>query len=531
MKKFLIIFIVPLLFIVGYFLLKDNKEKLNSESLVPLIVLGSEPSSLDPAKSLTIDVRSYLASLFEGLVNIDKDGNLEEGVSYDWSSNIDNTEYTFKLRNNAMWSDGTPVTANDFKYAWLRVLDPETASGWASYLYYIRGAEQYNSGVGDEDIVGIEVLDDYTLKVILESPCSFFVSMTSLQPYYPVKREVIEKYGDYWTESPDSFISNGPFVLSNWKHDLEIILTRNNYYWDRDNLELSSVVFKLFSDSSSVMNSYDAGAVDYVGNILTFEEMKQISNVETSNFIFTKFVALNLDSPVFQDANVREAVAMALDREEISKIIGEQSSPLFRFIPCIFYNDLEKNKCILDGYNFANLSYIEKIDRAKMLIENSDVKNIRIVYLTNTTSLNVALAEIVKNQLSKIGLEVDVMAVEKKTFNSYRKEKKYDIVAASWAAEYPDITSYLYGFKSSDLNNYSGFKSEKFDNIFNNIMLEKDNNRRFKMVYEAEDLVLQSFSIIPLYYEETSYISNGRLNRFFYDITGCLRLKKAYYRK
>ena len=139
-KNVLILFLcVIIIFVSVYFFLNKYRNKSDERSLYPVIVLGSEPSSLDPAKSLTIDVRSYLASLFEGLVNIDKDGNLEEGVSYDWSSNIDNTEYTFKLRNNAMWSDGTPVTANDFKYAWLRVLDPETASGWASYLYYIRG--------------------------------------------------------------------------------------------------------------------------------------------------------------------------------------------------------------------------------------------------------------------------------------------------------------------------------------------------------------------------------------------------------
>lgn len=529
-KNILALVFIICLFVVGYFLLNKDKDQSNADYLAPTIVLGSEPSSLDPAKSLTIDARSYLASLFEGLVNIDKEGNLKEGVAYEWSSNTDNTEYIFRLRDNVLWSDGSPLTAYDFKYAWLRVLNPETASGWASYLYYIKGAEQYNNGTGDKDNVGIEILDDHTLKVVLENPCSFFASMTSLQPYYPVKGEIIEKYKDHWTENPDSFISNGAFSLDKWEHDLEIVVSKNNNYWNKDNIRLSGIVFKLFSDSSVVMNSYEAGKIDYVGNFLTSEEMKQISEIKTSNFVITKFIALNLNSPIFENPNVRKAIALVLNREEISSMVGGQSLPLLRFIPCDFYNDFKKDNCIQDGDGFIYLSNDDRINEAKLLLEDVNMEEYKnITYLTNTSSLNVILAEIIKKQLSEIGLEVEIMAVEKKTFNDYRKEKKYDIVAASWAAEYPDITSYLYGFKSSDLNNYSGFQSEEFDNIFNDIMLEKDLNKRFEMVYDAENLVLKSFAIVPLYYENTSYISNERLGGSFYDITGCLKLTDAYY--
>lgn len=262
-KKFLFFILIVGLFLISYFLLDRGRNQSSVDRFVPIIVLGSEPSSLDPAKSLTIDARSYLSSLFEGLVNLDENGGLKEGVAYEWSANTDNTEYIFKLRDNALWSDGSSLTAYDFKYAWLRVLDPEIASGWASYLYYIKGAEQYNNATGGKDTVGIEVLDDYTLKIILENPCSFFASMTSLQPYYPVKSETIEGYGDGWTENPNSFISNGAFILNKWDHDLEIVVSKNNNYWNKGNVKLSGIVFKLFSDSSAVMNSYDTGAIDY----------------------------------------------------------------------------------------------------------------------------------------------------------------------------------------------------------------------------------------------------------------------------
>lgn len=532
MKKIIFILIIIFLFIACFFLFNNNKRQPDTASSVPVIVLGSEPSSLDPAKSLTIDARSYLTSLFEGLVNMDKDGKLEEGVAYEWSASADNGEYVFKLKNNILWSDGSPLTALDFKYSWLRVLNPETASGWASYLYYIKGAERYNNGTGTENDVGIEVLDNYTLKVTLENPCSFFASMTSLQPYYPVKSGIIETYGDHWTESPDSFVSNGAFSLKKWNHDSEITVFKNNNYWNKDNIRLPGITFKLFSDSSAVMNSYDAGEIDHVGNILTSEEMRQISEIKRSDFIFTKFIALNLDSPVFKNSNIRKAIAIFLNREEISKIMGDQSAPLLRFIPCSFYDDSGKARCLQDGDSFGYLNNEDKINEAMTLLKDTDIKEYKkITYLTNTSSLNIMLAEVIKNQLSKIGLDVEIVAVEKKTFNTYRKEKKYDIVAASWAAEYPDITSYLYGFKSSDLNNYSGFKSEEFDKSYNDIMLEKNANKRFEMVYDAENIVLRSFAIIPLYYENASYISNGNLKDYFYDITGCLKLTDSYYKK
>jgi len=339
-------------------------------------------------------------------------------------------------------------------------------------------------------------------------------------------------YGDLWTETPSSFISNGAFFLDKWNHDLEVVMLKNNNYWNKDNVKLSGIIFKLFSDSSAVMNSYNAGEIDYVGNILTSEEMKQISEIKISDFIFTKFIALNLNSPIFKNYNIRKAVAMALDRKEISNIIGGQSLPLLRFIPCSFYNNFKKDICLQDGDGFSYLDNNNRINEAKLLLKDVDIKKYKkITYLTNTNSLNIMLAEIIKNQLSKIGLDVEIVAVEKKIFNTYRNEKKYDIVAASWAAEYPDITSYLYGFRSSDLNNYAGFKSEEFDSTLNAVMIEKDNNKRFELVYDAENLVLKSFAVIPLYYENSSYISNSNLKDFYYDITGCLKLSDSYYNK
>ena len=532
MKK-LGIGLIILVIIIVIFVLAINQKNTSVEKQEINVALGSEPNSLDPAISLTIDVRSYLSNIFEGLVNINDKGEVKEGVAKKWESNDENTEYTFYLREDAKWSDGTQVTANDFKYAWLRVLKPETASGWASYLYYIKGAEKYNTGEGNPEDVGIDVIDDYTLKVTMESPCSFFTSMTALQPYYPVKENIINEFGEKWTQNANTYVSNGPFKLESWNHDSKITLIKNNNYWDTNKIKLSKINFILFSDSSAILNSYESGDLNYVGNMLTSEEMQQVAELKTSNFVYTKILAMNLNSNVFKDINVRKAISLALNRQEIANIMGVQMQPLTGLIPYGFHNVDENKDYTEDSNSTKYLQETSNIEEAKRLLEEAGYKDgqglDKIIYLTNTTSSNIALAEIVKSQLSKIGLDIEIQALESKVFNTYRKEKKFDIVAASWAAEYPDITSYLYGFKSTDLNNYASFNNTEFDELYNKILSEKNSSQRLKLTHEAEDLVMNSYCVAPLYSEETSFIANDNLKGYYYDITGSLNFSRAYF--
>lgn len=525
--KIILIVIVLIGILVGGFFYFDNNSKKNVPELK--VVLGSEPNSLDPAISLTIDVRSYLSNLFEGLVNINEKGEIVEGVANKWESNDENTEFTFYIRNNAKWSDGTKLTADDFKYSWLRVLNPEIASGWASYLYYIKGAEAYNSGTGSADDVGITVVDDKTLKVTLESPCSFFSSMTALQPYYPVKKSLVSENSD-WASSTDTYISNGAFLLESWDHDEKIVISKNNNYWDKKNVHIDKIDFELLSDSTVVINSFESNNLDFVQNMATYDEMKQVGSVSSADFVYTKFLALNSNSKYLDNDNIREAISIALDRKELSKLMGSGINPLTSFIPYGFYNVSENKDYTEDSNSKKYLKETSEIERAKKLIEKAGVNDIELTYLTNNSSTNIALAEIVKEQLAKVGIKVNIQSLEKKVFNEYRREKKFDIVAASWAAEYPDISSYLYGFRSTDINNYSGFSNKDFDNLYKKIISESDQTKKYKYTHDAENLVMNSHLIIPLYSEGTYYLKNDKLTNFYYDVTGCMILKYAYFK-
>ena len=529
-NKGVIILIVIAVIIIGIITAKNNSIKTSKKEEIN-VVLGSEPSSLDPAISLTIDVRSYLTHLFEGLVRIDSKGQVQEGMADKWEFNKDKTEVKFHIRENAKWSDGSKVTAEDFKYAWLRVLDPKTASGWASFLYYIKGAEKFNLGETKSDTVGIEVIDDNNLKVKLESPCSFFISMTALQPYYPVKKSIINKYGEKWTQEKKSFVTNGAYTLKKWTHDSKIEIEKSENYWNNKNVYINNINFMLYADSNAILNVYQSGELDYVETMLTSDEMKQVDKLRNSDFVYTKFLALNLNSNVFKDDKVRKAIAIALDRTEISKKMGSEISPLTTFIPYGFYNGDEKTDYTKDSNAKKYLEEKAQLEEAKKLLEEAGYKDgkglPKVTYLTNNSSSNIALAELVKSQLEKIGIKVNIQALEKKVFNEYRKDKKFDIVAASWAAEYPDITSYLYGFRSNDINNYASFKSKEFDQKYAKILQTEKTKDKFKLTHEAENLVIESYSIIPLYSEKTTYISNKNLVDYYHDVTGCLNFTNS----
>lgn len=488
-----------------------------------VISLGSEPNSLDPAISLTTDARSYITCMFEGLLNLDESGNLIDGAADEWSANSTNTEYKFHIREDAHWSNGEKLVAEDFLYAWLRVLAPETASGWASFLYYIKNAAAYNAGECTAEEVGVIAEDNY-LTVKMESPCAFFASMTAIQPYFPVYAKSIEENGAAWSNHANSLISNGAFKLKQWNHDNNIVIESNKYYWDRDKIKTNEIRFDLLENASVAINAYEAGQLFYLENILTVNEMAQIDDVEVDDYTVTKFLSLNFRREKFFDKRVREAITIALDREQLSVLIGDGATPLCSFIPYGFTNSTLQMDFRKDG--ISPEKYVQstaELGRARELLLQAGYSNsnqLELDYLTNTSSQNVALAEIVKSQLSKVGIKVNIIALESKVFNDRRVLRDFDIVASSWAAEYPDISSYLYGFQASDFNNYANYDNAEYDALYK-LLVQDNSAERFNYIHQAEDLIMEDVAAIPLFSKNKTFISQNGIKGYYHDITGC----------
>lgn len=524
-KKIKLLSICPMIFCLLLCLIGCAQKNMSN---TPVIALGSEPNSLDPAISLTTDVRSYITCMFEGLVNLDSEGNLVKGVACSWETNEDNTEYTFLIRDDAMWSNGEKIRAEDFKYSWIRVLDPQVASGWASFLYYIKNAEKFNSGECTAEEVGI-VANGNKLVVRMETPCAFFAAMTAIQPYFPVYKPTIDSNGVNWSNNAETYVSNGAFVLSEWKHDLRITVEKNPNYWDKERIKSEKIIFELIENNSLAINAYESKQLCYLESILTVDEMKQVDEIEESAFTVTKFLSLNFLREKFADVRVREAIAIALDREQIAILIGDGATPLCSFIPYGFNNqgvDFRLDGTTKEMY----FSKTANIKRAKELLNEAgySVENsLELDYLTNTSSQNIALAEIIKSQLSNVGIKVNIIALESKVFNDRRVKRNFDIVASSWAAEYPDISSYLYGFRSTDFNNYASYNNAEFDKLYTQIVLDSS-KYRYLTVHQAEDMIMNDIAAIPLFAKNKTCITQNGFNGYYHDITGCAVFKYVW---
>jgi oligopeptide transport system substrate-binding protein len=510
----------------------DNKNSNNTKQPVKdtlNVSVSVEPVSIDPAKCLSMDACSILTNLFEGLVNFDEKGIFVPGVAKSWSANEDNTKYTFYLRDNARWSDGSNVTAEDFKYAWLRTLDPKTASSFAYYLYYIKNAESYNAGKADASTVGIKVIDPYTLEVDLEHPCSYFLSLTTLAGYYPIKSSLIEANGDKWTQNADTYVTNGAFKLREWKHDINLLIEKNNQYWDNNNVFIEYINFHLMADATTVINAYETGELDFVEYTLKPDEMAQVDDMKYADFVYTRLVEFNLDKKIFKDVRVREAINIALDRDNMVSLVGKGNIPMQYFIPSGFH--APEGADYREIYSKKYFENTADIERAKKLLSEAGYpggKGIPVLtYLCNTIGYNVTNAEIFKDQLSKIGIDVKIVSLDKKIMVTQRNDGDYDFTPVNLLAEYPDISVFLYSLKTGDSSNYAHYSNKSYDDLYTKIITESDLKTKFELVNQAENILMKDFPVIPLYINQMSYIENGSVEGYIHDTAGRLSFVHA----
>jgi len=489
------------------------------------VSVTDEPVTLDPAFNLPGQVHSLISHVFEGLINIDGEGSFYPGVAEKWETNEDNTVFTFTLRDNSFWSDGTKVTAGDFKFSWLRVLNPESASPWASFLYYIKNAEKYNQGELDENQVGIEARDDRTLIVTLERPTPYFLNVVVLQPYYPVNRTIIIERGDAWAQNVDSMITNGAFLITEWNRLVNIKLIRSDTYWDKDNVYLQNIIFLLYSDSTTIMNAYDIGELDFVASTLTVDEMEQIDKVKFANLITTRIIVFNNEREVFQDIRLREAISIAIDRNEFAILAGNGNYPLISLVPHGSFNLDDSDAAIY-------LNETSNIEHARSLLKEAGFENGEgipaLTYLTNTDEINVRNAEIFQSQMRKIGINIEINSFERGVMIPQRFAGNYDLTPMNFSlGNYPDISGLLLAFTSNDMSNYPRLRNNYYDELYSRILIESDAALRSTMIHEMKDILVSQYVVIPLFYSMEPYIARDNLSGYIYSPSDFVSLKQA----
>lgn len=489
---------------------------------------GAEVEDLDPHMVTGVTEHRTLCALFEGLVVLNAETlEPEPGAAESWRLSEDRRVYTFHLRNNARWSNGDGVTASDFHYAWNRILMPEFAADYAYFLYPIRNAEAYNTGkITDFGEVGVRVADPYTLEVTLTNPTPYFLGMLAHQAYMPLHKGTIERFGAMgergtrWTRA-GNHVGNGPYKLTEWNPNAILRVRRNPYYWNAGIVPLDGVDFYPIDNLWTEERAFRNGQLDLTGDVplhmIARYKEEHPDQIVLYPYLGTYFYRFNVTRAPFTDRRVRQAFALALDRDAIvTKVMKGGETPAEFLTPpgtagyvCRHHvkYDPEAARALLAEAGFPNGAGLPPID-----------------LLYNTSESHKLIAEAVQ-EMWKTNLSADVRLFnqEWKTYLASTNKLEYTVARSAWIADVVDPVNFLECFMTDNGNNRTGYSSAEFDGLINAAYAEPDPARRFEILQEAEALLLEDAPFVPVYFYSRKYLKRPEVHGMGGNLLGYIR--------
>ena len=474
-------------------------------------ISGSEPESLDPQVSSGQPEARLHVGLYDGLTEYHPEtGQPIPSLAERWEPNSDNSAFTFHLRE-AKWSNGEPITAHDFAYSLRRGLAPEFASRIAYLAYYIKGAQAYNEGKGRAEDVGVEALDDRTVRYTLAQPVPFFPGLVAHQFFRPIHRRTVETYGQAWTQ-PQNIVTSGAFMLDTWKPYDRLIFTKRPDYWDAANVKLERITFYPIEDATTMMNLYKAGEIDALYNHIPpaswIDHLRATVDHMDKPECAIDYYMLNTRKPPMDDIRVRKAFNMAIDKVGLAAY-QRTVKPLTAFSP----------EGIFPGYPQPVGDPFDPI-RAKQLLAEAGysdaggsfdprkfpIADVELIY--NTTERNRQIAEYVQAQWKQnLGLTVPLKNMEWKTFLNHRAKLEYKGVArAGWVGDYMDPYTFLDLFSTAGGDNGTGWSTPEYVKTLHAANREPDPKKRYELLAKAEKILLDAQPIIPLATSSTNWM-------------------------
>lgn len=521
-KRLIAAFILVTFLVTGLFVNSNYKSTKAAAKQVFTYINGAEPRYLDPAKNTALDAANIIINVFEGLTRVNVKGKTVPGIAYKWTVSKDGLTYTFYLRD-AKWSDGKPITAYDFEYSWKRALDPKTASEYAYQLYYIKNGRKFNEGKAKASDVGVKALNAKTLQVTLEAPTPYFIDLTNFPTYFPVRKDIVEKYGDKWQTDPKTYIGNGPFKMTKWVHNSYIELVKNPNYWDAKSITLEKIIFKLSEDERANLLAYEAGQVDGAEGIPIDEidRLKRENKLKTFPLLGTYFYIVNCKKKPFDDKRVRLALSLAIDRQYIADKIGKlNQKPATGVVPYGL-------KGITKDFRIENGNFLPaKADlaKAKKLLAEAGYPNgkgfpeIEIIY--NTSEAHKKVAEAIQSMWHQLGLKVKLSNMEWRVLLERRHKKDYMVARAGWYGDYMDPMTFLDLFTSySDMND-TNWSNKKYDTLINKAKMTVNTKERMKYLMQAEKVLMDESVIIPIYFYSKAYLLRDYVKNYYMSPLG-----------
>jgi oligopeptide transport system substrate-binding protein len=472
--------------------------------------------------------RWMMAECYEGMYRnvADEDGEqfvLAGAESVDISE--DGTVYTFHLREDAMWSDGVPVTAYDYEYGWKRLVTPEYSYSYATFIFNVVGAEEYFEGTGSIDDVMAVALDDYTFEVTLKEADPTFEAKLVATPLYPTRQDIAEAAGDQWGKDWTLCVYNGPFCMTELVEDNKMVWTKNPYYWDADNTHLETINWYVVSEDSTKATMFDNGELDvlqtsgdYITKYRSEAESGELQHVET-DYPGTVGLVFNAKdgglSGIAGNTKIRKAIAYSLNREEmVDAIYGKYKAAYSYVSPAITFDGSSYRNQVTDPTYEEYLEYADDTEKLQALFQEgldelgitTPISEINLTFLCYSSTVEYQTESEYIQQIiqQKIGCTVTLNAVgESALYQAERDASNYDFMYSGWYSDYNDPLDYLYTFYTGAYgeNNFGGYSNAEYDALIDSLSGETDNAKRLEIYQELENILLnEDCEFVPIYY-------------------------------
>ncbi|KEK21930.1 peptide ABC transporter substrate-binding protein [Bacillus gaemokensis] len=518
MKKFLIFAIMTVLAIALVGCGKKETSKASASKGDRFVTnLGSDPYTLDSAISTDNNSNYVIEHLFASLYRQTSDGKIEKDLLDKEEASSDGKEYTFHLKKDLKWSDGSLLTAKDFEFAWKRILNPKTGSMNATELYFIKGAEAFNTGKGAEDAVGIQAIDDQTLKLQFDHPVPSIKQKLAQSLFIPLSKKSIDDKGKLKTD-PKGLLTNGPFKLKEWKHNQAVVVEKNKDFYDKK-VTLKEIEFRIIPESKTAYQLYKSGELDLVSKLSQDAIEKEKNNKEYKKMqdFSTSIYSFNSEKAPFTNAKVRKAFALAVDRKFIvEKIMKNNAKEAYGFVPegakTESGRDFRKEKGDYFKYDPA---------AAKALLEEGMKEEgwTTLPEVTLKHSDQKKVAEALQEMFKKsLGVDVKLESKEWKSYIDMYKQSDFQIAYMGWGGSFLDPSATLEIYAGDGPSNYAKWFNKDYDNLINQAKVEQDENKRFDLLHQAEDIMFTEYPLIPILFPTDSYLQKSSVSGLEYII-------------
>ena len=493
------------------------------------VQVGPDPETVDPALNSAVDGGNMILHAFEGLLTLDENGQLKEGQAESWETSEDGLTWTFHLRDGLKWSDGTDLTAKDFVYSWQRVCDPNVAAPYAeTVLGMVKGYDE--AVAGDITKLDVQAPDEKTVVVNLAHPCSYFGELAAFATLNPVQQATVEANGDAWATSADTYISNGPFMMTEWVPGSHITFSKNPNYWNAEAIKLDKLEFELIEDSNAAYSAYTSGEVDMIKDVPTEEipSLQGNDDFHVEPIIGTYYVSLNLQKEYFQDARVRKALSLAIDRNYVANTLMQGTySPASSIVGPGWLDT--------DGSSFAenanggtpyinNDNFDANLEEAKKLLEEAGYPNgegfPQIEYTTNDAGYHKVVAEYLQQAWAAIGIDLKVNIVEWASFTPMRRNGEFDVARNGWVGDYTDPSNILELFCTTNGNNDGKYTNADFDAAIEDSRVTTDAATRSADLHKAEDALMNDAGCIPIAYYNDFWLQSSKITGSWHSANG-----------